>query len=146
MLGRSISDPLNIESSTLETAGLNLLGVTTEMAFQKTLRQVKLPNNIEGFEIHHGKTSVNDGEVIMSSGSTILGVKNQAGNVWGTYLHGIFDNDQYRLDILNELRQKKDLPIKTTPTIYNIEPALDRLADAVRNSVDMNQIYRLMGL
>ena len=144
MLGRTILDPLKVESSTIETDGLGLLDVNTEMAVSKTLRQVKLPDNIEGYEIHHGKTSVGSGDVYISSGEKVLGVRN--GHIEGTYLHGIFDNDIYRLNFLNELRVKNGLSPKTEATIYNLEPAFDRLAQTVREHVDLEKIYGLMGL
>ena len=124
--------------------GLELLDIETEMAEQKTLKQVKLGNNIEGYEIHHGKTSIRSGQVIMASDDEILGVQNA--NVWGTYLHGIFDNDQYRMEFLNKLRKSKGLPVRTKPTMYNLEPEFDRLADNVRQNVEMDKIYKLMGL
>ena len=145
MLGRKISDPHGIESNITETNGLGLLDISTEMAPEKTLRQIKLTNNIEGYEIHHGNTQVENDEPFMIHGREILGVRNKQG-IWGTYLHGIFDNDAFRMEFLNKLRMKKGLPQKTEPTVYNLEPAFDQLADTVRQGVDMDQIYQIMGL
>ena len=146
MLGHTIFDPHSVESDSLKTTGLNLLDISTEMARQKSLSQVKLPGNVQGYEIHHGQTSVGNSQIIMKSSAKVLGVQNHHGNIWGTYLHGIFDNDQYRLNFLNGIRKKKNLETKTNATVYDLEPAFDRLADAVRNNVNMNKIYQLMGL
>ena len=60
---------------------------------------------------------------------------------------GIFDNDIYRLNFfLNELRNRKGQSQKTIPTVYILEPAFDRLAQTVREHVNLDKIYGLMGL
>ena len=145
MLGREILDHLNIESKNNRIEGLGLLDISTEMAGNKTLRQVKLKDNIEGYEIHHGQTTVRNDEPFIKNGREILGVRNGSG-IWGTYLHGIFDNDIFRMDFLNELRKKKGIPVKTKPTAYNLEPAFEQLAATVRDGVDMDEIYKIMGV
>ena len=68
--------------------------------------------------------------------------------VMGTYIHGIFDNDAYRRQIINALRLRKGLvPLKATgDTQVRKEESYNRLADTVRNSLDMGLIYRLMGM
>ncbi|MCM8535517.1 MAG: cobyric acid synthase [Lentisphaeraceae bacterium] len=146
MLGKSIKDPHNIESSVKEIDGLTLLDIETEMAVNKTLKQVKLANNVEGYEIHHGHTTLGSDLVIHEDGGEILGVQSRALNVWGTYIHGIFDNDTYRWQFLNELRKQKGIYLKDKPTAYNLEPAFDQLASVVRESVDLDKIYQIMGL
>lgn len=146
MLGRNISDPFAIESSLSEIEGLGLLDISTEMAKEKTLKQVKVSDNIEGYEIHHGKTTVqNDDPFIIDAENNVLGVRNK-NKVWGTYLHGIFDNDIFRMEFLNKLRKAKGLPVKKEPTIYNLEPAFEQLAKTVREGVDLDEIYKIMGV
>jgi hypothetical protein len=66
--------------------------------------------------------------------------------VWGTYLHGIFDADGFRRWFIDRLRVAKGLAPVGELSHYDIEPALERLAAAVRASVDIKAIYRLMGL
>ncbi len=69
------------------------------------------------------------------------------GRVWGTYLHGVFDADEFRRWFIDRLRQYRGW--KTDGQIlarYDIEPALDRLADVVRDALDIKAIYRRMGL
>ncbi|MCM8531534.1 MAG: cobyric acid synthase [Lentisphaeraceae bacterium] len=144
MLGKSILDPQKVEFHKERISGLGLLDIETEMASQKILKQVNLGNDVEGYEIHHGKTSVGNSKVMMASDNEVLGV--QDGHVWGTYLHGIFDNDKYRMEFLNKLRKSKGLPEKNTPTMYNLEPAFDHLAETVRQNVELDKIYKLMGL
>ncbi len=67
--------------------------------------------------------------------------------IWGTYLHGIFDADQFRRWFIDRLRNRKGLSqINRVRVRYDLEPAFDRLADTVRAHLDMKRIYRLLGL
>ena len=70
------------------------------------------------------------------------------GKVWGTYLHGVFDNDRFRRCWLDGLRQAKGLaPLKSTFTVREAkEREFDRVAEVVRAHLDMEQIYRIMGM
>jgi adenosylcobyric acid synthase len=75
------------------------------------------------------------------------GATSADGRRWGTYVHGIFDEDAFRRWFIDRLRSRRGLPPKGTVCArYDLEPALDRLADAVRSRLDMDVIYRLMGL
>ncbi len=69
------------------------------------------------------------------------------GLVMGTYIHGIFDNDEYRRSLLNALRTRKGLtPIESVnATHIRKESSYNRLADTVRNSLNMELIYTLLG-
>lgn len=70
------------------------------------------------------------------------------GKVWGTYLHGVFDNDRFRRCWLDGLRQAKGLaPLESTFTVREAkEREFDRVAEVVRAHLDMEQIYRIMGM
>ena len=70
------------------------------------------------------------------------------GNVWGTYIHGLFDNDSFRKALLNSLRYRKGLPpIKETINYFDLkETAINRWADILRNSVDICFILRLLDM
>jgi adenosylcobyric acid synthase len=72
----------------------------------------------------------------------------QKGNCWGTYLHGIFDNDLFRRDILNALRTKKGLaPLEPSCCYANVkDDAINRLSDVVRANIDMDFIRGMLGL
>ena len=156
MLGNTIRDPYQIESDEEQIGGLCLLDIDTVLARDKTLSQTKgrhidtdLP--VQGYEIHHGRTEIRGGRVLIetvSSGGT-KGVGGAAAAdmpVWGTYLHGIFDSDGFRHYFLNRLRQRKGLsPLNERPA-YDLESAFDRLADVVRDSVDLDVILQSAGL
>ena len=74
------------------------------------------------------------------------GYMNETGTVWGTYCHGIFDNDELRRSLINALRVKKGLealPISFRYRAYK-ESEFDRLADTVRKHFDMEKFYRIL--
>jgi adenosylcobyric acid synthase len=152
MLGSRVLDEGNVEGGT--GSGLGLLPVSTAMMRDKTLRQTTathLPSGmpVKGYEIHHGQTtSEGNVAVIMSSGDgTVLGYSSDDGCVWGTYLHGVFESDEFRGWFLNDLRCRNGLaPIERSAAGYGLEPALDRLAEAVREHLDIKRIYGIMGL
>ncbi|MCX8117559.1 MAG: cobyric acid synthase [Desulfobacterota bacterium] len=153
MLGERIEDPLGVESNEKTVPGMGLLPIRTTMAAQKTLLRVEGQHlasglRIQGYEIHHGETDFrfltplvrrDDGEVI---GGAI-----GEGQIWGTYLHGIFDADGFRRWFIDRLRVRRGLPpLGKICAYYDLEPALERLAEVVRRSLRIDEIYRVMGL
>ena len=153
LLGNGISDPHAIESGAGEQQGLGLLTIDTVMAADKTTRQTccrHIPSGcmLNGYEIHHGITSGDQLQpLITSPDGSLLGVGTDNGLIWGSYLHGLFDADPFRRWWLDRLRQRKGWQTNgSIRACYDLEPALDRLADCVRNNLDMQEIYRLLRL
>lgn len=169
MLGRNLSDPHQTESLLYNVAGMKLLDVDTEFSTEKTTCQtkVKLINSIgileglngillEGYEIHMGQTrAVGDVNVMLESSDgssksgSLVGISNLRGNVFGTYLHGIFDNIEFLIHIVNGIRNTKGLPPigNITRTYKQMkEEQYDKLADIIRQSIDCNLIKKIIGI
>jgi cobyric acid synthase len=151
MLGREICDPQGLESAALRSAGLGLLDAQTVLAADKTLvrttaRHAASGLDVTGYEIHHGRTSAERARPILTRpDGEVVGLATDDERIWGTYLHGIFDHDAFRRWFVDRLRSRRGWPpLGRASGCYDIEPALDRLADAVRQSVRMDDIYRLM--
>ncbi|MGF7185774.1 adenosylcobyric acid synthase [Desulfitispora alkaliphila] len=169
MLGCKLTDAIGAEGKRGNIDGLNLLDISTVFAPEKTTCQVKgelmddsgaallsgcQGMNIEGYEIHMGNTSsVGNGAAVVKiterSGKSVEikdGAVNAQGNVVGTYIHGIFDNDQLRHKVLNNLRQQKGWkPLNTRPiSKVNQEKAYENLAKHVRSSVQLKKLYEIM--
>jgi len=71
------------------------------------------------------------------------GAVGACGRVWGTYIHGIFDAGPFRRKFLNDIRKRKGLkPIPQTK--YDIDKEFDKLADTVRNNVDIKAVYDIL--
>ncbi len=150
MLGKMINDPHGLESEKGATVrGLSLLDMKTELARQKTLLRkegVHKPSGcrVYGYEIHHGLSSSCSDDLFLFSDGSSCGLENNL--VWGCYLHGVFDSDDFRRWWINRLRKNKGLSPLVSGSVYDIEPALDRLADVLRDSIDLDFVYKSMGL
>lgn len=153
-LGEDISDPHHIESLGRSCRGLGLLPMETTLQPGKTTTRCSckhLPSGevIFGYEIHHGTSSGEELQPVIQreDGEMIGHCAKGREHIWGTYLHGVFDSDGFRRWFLDRLRVRKGWqPIGEINTRYDLEPALDRLADHVRESLDMEKIYRILGL
>ncbi|MBW1838886.1 MAG: cobyric acid synthase CobQ, partial [Deltaproteobacteria bacterium] len=167
MLGKTISDHYGVESSRESIEGLGLLDMETQFENKKTTFQVeaeeikdedkkKSPEVVRGYEIHMGKTKLNSAKSLFKikkrSGKKCLvydGAVCRDGKVWGTYIHGVFDNDRFRRKFLHKISKKENLPIKKTAGDFEYdtfkEEQYDKLADLVRKNLDMKQIYKLVG-
>jgi adenosylcobyric acid synthase len=166
ILGEVIQDHQHIESCHSQVPGLGLLPVSTTFASVKSTRQVKgqvalargllanaLGLPITGYEIHMGHTT---GQGIApafrieeKSRKPCLeldGCLDSAGNVLGTYIHGLFHNEALRRSILTGLAEKKGARLHFSTTVSSKEAEYDKLADVFRSSLDMGLIYRIIGL
>ena len=152
MLGRKIFDPFSIESDGREMEGLALLEMTTTLAEEKTLARqtaLHLPSRLKvhGYEIHHGQTTTACEKILQRENGFADGVVSANKRIWGTYLHGIFDDDLFRRWFIDEQRRARNIePLERVVAPYDLEPAFERLADIVRQSVDMGKLYGIMGL
>ncbi|MFW6414823.1 MAG: cobyric acid synthase, partial [Thermodesulfobacteriota bacterium] len=153
MLGDQVADPHGIESDQRTREGLGLLPIFTELAPQKSLSQVQathLPSNTSllGYEIHHGRTRrLRDDvkPVITNPEDREIGLSTLDERIWGTYLHGLFDADEFRRWFIDRVRKEKGLePLGKIQTRYDLEENLDRLADIVRENLDMQKIYAML--
>lgn len=153
MLGQSINDPYGIESGDLrEVVGLNLLPLTTLMAQNKILcqsRAIRLKDKapLQGYEIHHGQSRFEGTgfEMQIRTDNTPLGMEGH--RIFASYLHGVFDDDVFRRRFINEIRSAKGWPVLAGVTaIYETEEALNRLANHVRERINMDNIYQLLNL
>lgn len=155
MLGQHLADPHGVESHAGDVAlGLGLLPVTTEFSPIKQTHQAHLRLHdgqvVRGYEIHMGTTQRFDGAQpfgeIISRGSEPMQLPDGAirsdGKVWGTYLHGIFENRDFRH---NWLRNLGWTHIGYDSTDEE-DAEYDRLADAVEEALDWSSIDEMLRL
>ncbi|MFH1096981.1 MAG: cobyric acid synthase [Candidatus Desantisbacteria bacterium] len=157
MLGTEILDPEHTESSLEGINGLGLLDITTTFLPQKVTTQVKAMVchemfgsgvEITGYEIHMGNTTNGNGITplfnITCPENRYDGAVREDGLVMGTYIHGLFDNHEFRRVFINYLRKRKGLPMCITTNQMSKEAEYDRLAEVIRENVDMEGIYRIL--
>ncbi|MCK4837452.1 MAG: cobyric acid synthase, partial [Desulfobulbaceae bacterium] len=152
MLGRDIDDPFKLESAGGRLEALGLLEMTTTLAAEKTLQRqtaIHIPTRLKvhGYEIHHGQTTSDHRRALQMADGSEAGAVSPDGRIWGSYLHGIFDDDDFRRCFIDMARSSRNLqPLGKVVAPYDLEPAFDRLADIVRESMDIKKLYRLLGL
>ncbi|MFB5266933.1 cobyric acid synthase [Paenibacillus enshidis] len=173
MLGGRLLDPDAVEAGQPQEAeGLGWLPLITTFLKEKQTVRVSgtlAPANplplaglteafpVTGYEIHMGITERMEGQddllplFSVSRGDGVPFDEGSAaadGRVWGTYLHGVFDNDRLRRSWLDGIRLSKGLsPLGQTFAAREAkEREFDRIADLVRAHLDMKRVYSIMGL
>ncbi len=165
MLGREVRDPFNLESRIRTSEGLGLLDAETVMLMKKETHQAKAwllpggatavpgcPEALSGYEIHMGETVVGDralpfAAITSRSGREVRvndGAVSSDGRVFGTYLHGIFDNAGFRNAFVNRLRQAKGL-CPAEPATAQADP-FDLLAEHLERHLDMGKLLAICGV
>ncbi|MDQ0203675.1 cobyric acid synthase [Pectinatus haikarae] len=167
MLGSKIRDPYHTESAHDEVDALNFLPMITTFAEKKVTSQIKAQAmdwqflgekasfaELNGYEIHMGLTDFADEVrhpfVINMRGecpvNKVDGAVSADGFIMGSYIHGIFDNDEYRRTLLNILRKRKDLPPLPASQNYAAQKqaAYNRLAQTVRQALDMEKLKKII--
>ncbi|MBO4845560.1 MAG: cobyric acid synthase [Lachnospiraceae bacterium] len=157
MLGRNIDDPDNTEGGGSEE-GLLLLPVDTVMGKEKRRTQFngKVINatgvfngicecEVTGYEIHMGITKPFDEVSEFTSDST----GHCSGNVYGSYIHGIFDKKEIVSGIVKALADKSERRVETESVIDQSdyrERQYEILADTLKKSLDMDSILKMVGI
>lgn len=170
MLGLSIQDPHGIENDGVPARqeGLGLLSVETIFDISKTTQPVvgylcatSFPGqlwphaNFRGYEIHVGETHRGDGvqpfaQITRSAVNVdpFDGAVSPDGLVFGTYVHGIFDDDLFRHSFVDFARVSISLsPAQQKASVTSERDArLNRLADHLRGSLNLDLIRSWIGL
>lgn len=148
MLGESVADPDGVEGNPAAVAGLGLLPVATVMKPGKTTRRVEFrfmdsPDLCSGYEIHSGETRVTTPSVtplnILADGSADGCI---AGNVIGSYIHGIFDNQCVVSRMLAMAGFENDE--KPFDSQAYRQEQYDLLADHLRRYIDIDKLYKIL--
>lgn len=159
LLGKEMHDPDGVEHGG-DMRGLGLLDTKTIFKEAKTRTRIhghiseehniyNLDNlSVEGYEIHMGTTE-NLGEAIpmitLEDGRTDA-YMTKDGRVWGSYLHGIFDNEDLVFALVQDIMKEKGInPAENHLSIAEYkEIQYNKLADLIRNSLDMDAIYKVL--
>lgn len=173
MLGRQIADPDGVECGGVGE-GFGFLHLTTVLRRDKITEQVEAHPlhfsdldglSVQGYLIHMGRThrhehrpcfvlhgvmepSERSGEQTGQDEEPLDGAVRDDGMVWGTYIHGVFDQPSFRRAWLNRLRARKGLPAAEPALSQRVtdkrHDALDRWADHVEQHLDLGLTWGLM--
>lgn len=167
MLGKIIKDPLMIESIHKEVTAMGLLNIETHFRDKKTTCQAvaKVSNNeaignfthnfkntsLHGYEIHMGESYGDIGLFhIQRYGIDHVPIKDGSINkhCWGTYLHGIFENDDFRRSLLDKIRIDRGYePVSSCISYRQIkDEAINKVSFIINKHIDIPYIEGLIGL
>jgi adenosylcobyric acid synthase len=151
ILGEEISDPYNSEGGG-NVSGMGLPSCRTVFSQDKKRSQTSgrftqvggVFSNLshaefKGYEIHLGET-VSDEKPLLDCGGA------QKGNIYGCYIHGIFDEADIAERIVSKLYEQKGLSYnsgKNDRRAYK-ETQYNLLADEVRKNIDMKLVYEIL--
>lgn len=150
MLGRSVSDPLGLEGPAGDSDGFGFLDISTRLAAEKQLRNVQgelllgAPVPVRGYEIHAG---VSTGPALerpaVRCGGRPDGAQSADGQIFATYLHGVFDAPESLAALLHwaGLRDVQGFDLDA-----HREASLERLADSVEQHLDLSRILKMLGM
>ena len=159
ILGKELHDPDGVEHGG-DMRGLGLLDISTVFQGDKTRTRItgtmkedhnlySLKNrDLTGYEIHMGTTK-NLGEAvpfIELEDGRLDAYMTKDGRIWGSYLHGIFDNEEMVFGLVHEIMREKGIdPTDNELSIAEYkEIQYNKLADLVRNHLDMEKIYQIL--
>ncbi|MCI6996587.1 MAG: cobyric acid synthase [Eubacterium sp.] len=165
MLGETLADPEGVEAGG-SMKGMGLLPMDTVFASEKTRTRVsgvfqnvsgdlqELSGTVlEGYEIHMGVSTLREGSgtlTMIQDHAATTEKKNDGAyykNVYGTYVHGVFDKEEVAKAVIAALGRKKGI---NTDEITGVdfqefkETQYDILADALREHLDMEKIYQIL--
>jgi adenosylcobyric acid synthase len=156
MLGERLEDPNEVESTLPEAAGLGFLPIATRFNQDKALYQIEAIHEgsglpVRGYEIHMGESRAlrptkplvrirtrNGAGVELLDGAT-----DAHGRVWGCYVHGLFDNVEFRRHFLDEVRAAFGLSAPVN-VASGVENPYDRLADGFEKHLDMELLWKIL--
>ena len=158
MLGTTLEDPFSKEGSTnysdQKIEGIGLLPLKTIFLEKKLTRQVNSESlwpclsDINGFEIHNGLTKLENRQntlkikpIFKDSNLGWYKENNKGGTIAGTYIHGIFDNDEWRDSYIKLIRRYKNLPeqsFKTKSYKVKRELIINKLAHEFKKHLNIS--------
>jgi adenosylcobyric acid synthase len=160
MLGRVIEDLEGVEGPPGSALGLGLLPCTTHFAATKVTRQQLgfaqssfvsdgrvLPTETRGYEIHMGRVRVeDDASPMFLCGAEREGAVSADGLCVGTLMHGLLDDDALRGALITGLRRRRGLSADYVVRAHRPDEEFRRLAQALRESLDIPALHRIVGL
>jgi adenosylcobyric acid synthase len=167
MLGERLDDPQGADSGHPDSeTGLGMLPAQTVFYAAKSTQRVRfralaaagaagltVDAGGHGYEIHTGQTALAPTgsrgagfELMFSDGSTRPdGAVSSDGRIFGCYVHGMFDAPEVLAPLLAAVSARYGLePPRISP--FSLDAELDRLADVVQSSIDMDALHEIIGL
>ena len=163
MLGTVVLDKLGVEGNITQEEGLGFLDIKTRFNEVKITKQTKAEilcnlkdiksiekNIINGYEIHNGISKIGKKAVpfIRDTDGVIIGVCNEEKTIAGTYLHGIFDSEDFINAFVRGLKTSNNISISKDELLEKVyeykDREYDRLAKIFEENIDINKIEEIL--
>jgi len=144
LMGKEINDPYQVEGDIATMPALGILPVSTTLSKEKTTRQCSFQflndhNKNAGYEIHMGETTSNEPSPLCLPENGQPDGYFLNNKTWGTYIHGILDNEAIINHILKHTGIEKSVHIPDYKKFK--EEQYDKLAEHIRKNTNMNKVY-----
>lgn len=165
MLGSVVLDKLGVEGDISQEEGFGFLDIKTRFNEAKItkqthadilcdLRDIKSIKGhiVSGYEIHNGISKIGKKAVpfIKDTDGVVIGVCNEERTIAGTYLHGIFDSEDFINSFVKGLKTSNDISISEEKLIERVneykEKEYDRLAKIFEENIDMDKINKILNI
>ena len=167
MLGTRVLDPDGVESAIREAQGLDLLPAETSILLEKETHQslcyleeaglIVAPDCngvMSGYEIHMGRTTLGPSarpfaRIFQRGESPVTaedGAVSSNGRIFGTYMHGIFENVRFRETYLNRIRIEKGMTLRRGSQKQPERDPFDQLAEQLEKHLDLPLLLTICGL
>lgn len=160
MMGESLSDPEGIEGPPGTSRGFGFLPIETTLKSSKVLSRTqgiwkRYGAAVSGYEIHVGETIAREDNLdfalekrLRSSGQEQEGASRDAGRLWGTYLHGLFDSRELLVALFSDLRPKGSGQWQEIVSARDLsrERHLDDFANLLRENLKLDDLFGDLGL
>lgn len=165
MLGNVVLDKLGVEGKISQEEGFGFLDIKTRFNEAKVTKQTDAAilcdlrdiqsiegHIVSGYEIHNGISKIGKKAVpfIKDTDGVIIGVCNQEKSIAGTYLHGIFDSEDFISSFVNGLKRNIEITTSEDELIEKVnqykEKEYDRLAKIFEENIDINKVQDILNL
>lgn len=165
MLGKMVLDQLGVEGKISQEEGFGFLDVKTRFNETKITKQTKAKiscnlmniDDIEGkdvcgYEIHNGISKIGKNAVsfIKDYEGNVAGVCNKERSVAGTYLHGIFDSEEFIKVFIDKLKLNNKINISEDDIFEKIseykDNEYDRLSKYFEENIDVDKLKEIIGI
>ncbi|MCQ2018288.1 cobyric acid synthase [Clostridium butyricum] len=165
MLGSVVLDKLGVEGDISQEEGFGFLDIKTRFNEAKItkqthadilcdLRDIKSIKGhiVSGYEIHNGISKIGKKAVpfIKDTDGVVIGVCNEERTIAGTYLHGIFESEDFINSFVTGLKTSNDISISEEKLIERVneykEKEYDRLAKIFEENIDMDKINKILNI
>lgn len=165
MLGSFVLDKIGVEGNILQEDGFGFLDIKTRFNETKITKQTKgeilcdlklvkyiAGNTISGYEIHNGISKIGKKAIpfIKDFDGNIVGVCDTEKVVAGTYLHGIFDTEDFINLFIKSLKENNDIIISEESIIQKVteykDKEYDKLSKLFEENIDITKIKEIIKL